>query len=53
MINEILNLAKAHGFDVEAVYPDGETVTERAVTIEELGIILYEVLGEGSQEENS
>ena len=43
-IDEILYLAKMHGFDVEAKYPDGETVTERAVTLEELGRILSEVL---------
>lgn len=42
-IEEILYLAKIHGFDVEAQYPDGETVTERAVTLEELGKILSEV----------
>ena len=42
-VEEILYLAKIHGFDVEAQYPDGETVTERAVTLEELGRILSEV----------
>jgi hypothetical protein len=42
-IEEILYLAKIHGFDVEAQYTDGETVTERAITLEELSKILSEV----------
>lgn len=42
-VEEILYLAKVHGFDVEAQYPDGETITERAVTLKELSKILSEV----------
>ena len=43
-VDEILYLSEFHGFDIEAQYPDGETVKEKAVTIEELDKILYEVL---------
>ena len=43
-VNEILYLSEFHGFDIESQYPDGETVKEKAVTIEELNKILYEVL---------
>lgn len=43
-IDEILELAKFHGFSVEYQYPDGKSGTEMAVTIEELGRILSVVL---------
>jgi len=43
-IDEIIELAKFHGFDVEYSYPDGEKGTEKAVPISELRIILHEVL---------
>lgn len=43
-INEILELAKFYGFDIESQYPDGEVITEKAITIEELESILLVVL---------
>ena len=53
-INEILELSKFHGFDIESHYPDGEVIREKAITIEELEKILFVVLkkGEDNYDEN-
>jgi len=42
-INEVIELAGFHGFEVEYSYPDGEKGTEKAVPIGELKTILHEV----------
>lgn len=45
-IDEILKLADFHGFDFETSYGDCCHEVARAVTLEELSVILDEVLGD-------
>ncbi len=45
-IKEILELANFYGFDIESKYCDGEKITEKAITLEELERILIEVLSD-------